>query len=370
MRIPGHKFIVKLGSPVLYNSLSGNWSEMDEQVITDFDPSPFLSLLRFMYMDEIVFELKYLYDVLALSKKYMVEGITGPLTSGNEFRLLAQEKVWSFLMYGIFHSERDLIKRCWKYIDEECETAVTQDDFFDLDDRMLEELLDRDSLRVDEITLFNACVKWSGKECARQRISSSAKNRRSVMDPFIRKIRFPLMSATEFGEGPAVSEILTHKEVSELFRSITLNKRDMTDFAHKPRAGKTDQKTVNWSLFLCTYLLTGRSGAPLQHFYRCVTCDYDDVCIVCVHKCHQGHTMKYTGSFRVRFCDCGYKKACAGRSDVHDVPVQPDEDTDDTDMEGDGSGDDSSSVSTVIDTDGGLNSDDNDEPDDVDFNDL
>ena len=368
MRIPAHKFIVKLGSPVLYNSLSGNWSEMDEQVITDFDPSPFLSLLRFMYMDEIVFELKYLYDVLALSKKYLVEGITGPLTSGNEFRLLAQEKVWSFLMYGIFHSDRDLIKRCWKYIDEECETAVTQDDFLDLDNRMMEQFLDRDSLRVEEITLFNACHKWAGKECARQRKTGSPKNKRTVMDSFIKKIRFPLMTGVEFAEGPAVSDILSDKEVSELLRAITLNKKDMTDFAHKSRAGKTDQKTVNWSLFLCTYLLTGKSGAPLQHFYKCLTCDFDDVCIVCVHKCHQGHSMKYTGSFRVRFCDCGYKKACPGRSHVHDV-VAPD--NMDVERDADDGSDDSSSLSTIIDTDGDWNSDDNDNDDEpIDFNDL
>lgn len=351
MRIPGHKFIVKLGSPVLYNSLSGNWSENNEQVITDFDPSPFLSLLRFMYMDEIVFELKHLYDVLALSKKYMVEGITGPLTTGNEFRLLAQEKVWSLLMYAVLHTERDLAKKCWKYIDEECETAITQEDFYDLDNKMMDEFLDRDSLRVDEISLFHACCKWATRECARRHKSSSAKHKRAVMDSFITRIRFPLMTAVQFGEGPAVSEILTDREVSEIFRAITLDKKDSTDFAFKPRAPKTDQKLVNWSLFLCTYLLTGKSNAPLQHFYKCTTCDFDDVCIVCVHKCHQGHSLKYTGSFRVRFCDCGYKKACAGRSDAHDEPQVPDGDTDMED-ENEGSDDDdtSSDVSTIIDT--------------------
>ena len=354
MRIPAHKFIVKLGSPVLYNSLSGNWSESDEQVITDFEPSPFMSLLRFLYMDEIVFELKYLYDILALSKKYMVEGITGPLTSGKEFRLLAQEKIWSLLMYAVLHSERDLARRCWRYIDEECETAVAQEDFFDLDSTMLQEFLDRDTLRADEITLFNACNQWAAKECARLKKSSKGSHRRSAMASFIHKIRFPLMAAAEFAEGPVESGILTDKEVGQIFSAITLNKKDSTDFAHRPRAGKTDQRSVNWSMFLCTYLLAGQTSTPNQHFYRCLTCNMDDVCVVCVHKCHAGHSLKYHGSFRVRFCDCGYRKLCPRSSNKDDDEEQ--EEGEREDGEASPSSEDDS-LSTIVDSEGDMEED-------------
>lgn len=379
MRIPAHKFIVKMGSPVLFTSLSGNWAESDEVIITDFDPSPFLTLLRFMYMDEIVFELKYLYDVLAISKKYMVDGISGPLTTGNQFRLLAQEKVWSFLMYSVYHSDKDLIRKCWKYIDDECENVINQDDFYDLDDKMLEEFLSRDSLKVHELNLWNACLKWASKECSRKKWPLVPEKKRAVMEQFLHQIRLPLLSAKEFGEGPAESGILTDKEVSQLFKAITLNKKDSTEFSYNARASKTDPKSVNWSHFICTYILTGKNCVRSQHFYRCMTCNFADCCVICVHKCHQGHNVRYTGSFKARFCDCGFKRACMDHADVRDYSESFNTSSrnmmlhtpDDLEMEEDDdprpNNDTDDSLSTIVDSDEPV---DDDEDDAIDFNDL
>ena len=152
--------------------------------------------------------------------------------------------------------------------------------------------------------------------------------------------------------------------MGQLYRAITLDKRDSTDFAFRPRAVKTDQKSVNWSLFLCTYLLAGKTSSPLQHFFRCKTCSFDDVCVVCVHKCHQGHVTRYTGQFRVHFCDCGHRKACAKsgspRNAVEEMQDEEEDEDEREEGEAEAPSDSDSSLSTIVDSDGDMDDEDAD----------
>ena len=58
----------------------------------------------------------------------------------------------------------------------------------------------------------NYCsFRWSGAECARQGLTATPENKRSVLGQILTKIRFPLMTIEEFAQGPAQSGILTDR---------------------------------------------------------------------------------------------------------------------------------------------------------------
>jgi hypothetical protein len=96
--------------------------------------------------------------------------------------------------------------------------------FESLNRETLKELISQDSLNVDELELFQACVRWS-KTLYRQNHhgrESSARNVRKYLGDILYLIRFPTMDVKDFAKDPATSGILSDDECNRLFRYIIL----------------------------------------------------------------------------------------------------------------------------------------------------
>lgn len=62
-------------------------------------------------------------------------------------------------------------------------------------------VLERDTLGIREVRLFNAVVRWSEAECQRQQLQVTPENKRKVLGKALALIRFPLMTIEEFAAG-------------------------------------------------------------------------------------------------------------------------------------------------------------------------
>lgn len=62
-------------------------------------------------------------------------------------------------------------------------------------------VLERDTLGIREVRLFNAVVRWSEAECQRQQLQVMPENKRKVLGKALALIRFPLMTIEEFAAG-------------------------------------------------------------------------------------------------------------------------------------------------------------------------
>lgn len=62
-------------------------------------------------------------------------------------------------------------------------------------------MLERDSLGIREVRLFNAVVRWSEAECQRQQWQLIPENKRKALGKALSLIRFPLMTIEEFAAG-------------------------------------------------------------------------------------------------------------------------------------------------------------------------
>ena len=76
-----------------------------------------------------------------------------------------------------------LMKECLEVIDAEASHVLQCEDLEDLDLSALNLVVCRETLNVKgEMEVFNALVRWSGRECKRQRLEMTNANRRKVLE--------------------------------------------------------------------------------------------------------------------------------------------------------------------------------------------
>ena len=182
LSIPAHKFVLSIGSVVfdaMFNGGFGEQCNVNEIEIPDIEPAAFLSLLRFLYSDEVQIGPDNVMSTLYAAKKYAVptleaacvEFLKTNLGADNAFTLLSQARLFD---------EPQLAELCLTCIDKNTLDALSAEGFTDIDASTLSSVLERDSLGARESQLFEAVVRWGDHECRRQNKPNSPENKRSV----------------------------------------------------------------------------------------------------------------------------------------------------------------------------------------------
>lgn len=122
--IPAHKYVLATGSSVFYAMFYGGLAEDKEEIrVPDVEPIAFLTLLRYMYCDEILLEPDNVLATLYVAKKYIVPHLAraavnfleSSLTAKNACLLLSQSRLFE---------EPELMQRCWEVIDAQVRNVV------------------------------------------------------------------------------------------------------------------------------------------------------------------------------------------------------------------------------------------------------
>ncbi|KAL3069965.1 hypothetical protein niasHT_031447 [Heterodera trifolii] len=215
--IPAHQLILKNASDVfeaMFRFDSKNAKVENENAsancplveVPDVEPAVFKVMLCFIYSQD----LSGLNGINAMAvyylqgrKKYNIPGLVGPSLQipvsklHNVFLDFAQARLFEF---------KDFAKDCLDYIDKNAETLIKSEEFLEIDQKLLCEILERDQLQIhEEISIWEAC-RQNVIEC-------SAENRRQMLGPALFKIRFPFISEEQFAEDIVPSGVLTAEEV-------------------------------------------------------------------------------------------------------------------------------------------------------------
>ncbi|TKC43677.1 hypothetical protein EI555_003759, partial [Monodon monoceros] len=231
----GDRFVLAVGSAVFDAMFNGGMATTSTEIeLPDVEPAAFLALLKFLYSDEVQIGPETVMTTLYTAKKYAVpaleahcvEFLKKNLRADNAFMLLTQARLFD---------EPQLASLCLENIDKNTADAITAEGFTDIDLDTLVAVLERDTLGIREVRLFNAVVRWSEAECQRQQLQVTPENKRKVLGKALALIRFPLMTIEEFAAGPAQSGILVDREVVSLFLHFTVNPKPRVDFIDRPR---------------------------------------------------------------------------------------------------------------------------------------
>ena len=269
-KFPAHKYILATGSTVFYAMFYGGYVETSSAEtidVPDVDPDAFLSMLKYLYCDEIDLNPDNVLATLYAAKKYLVPALANAcvqfleqsLTARNACLLLSQARLFS---------EPALIQRAWEVIDAQAELALSSEAFTDIDFDTLLSILARESLNCKETVVFSAAVNWAKAECLRKKPDldpSSVEDKRKVLGKALYKIRFPAMSITDFADTVACSGILTLQETNDLFLHFTAKQKPCLGYDFKPRRGLMIQTCGRFrsSAYRSNQVILARQGLQL-----------------------------------------------------------------------------------------------------------
>ena len=220
-----HKYVLVTSSAVFYAEFNGESAEDNSNLqLSKVNEQGLQEFLRFLYTDKcklttdnavMVPHLANRYEVSSLARK-CTEFIEGNITVNNLFTLLQQ---------AIHFEEIELENKFWSLVDKKTSTAVKSKAFTELNQGTLLHFLKRETLKIDEVDLFKAVLKWSEAECSRKEIETNAKNMRDVFENAIYEIRFASFTTEELTENVSGTDLLTPEEMNLFFEISSGAKR-------------------------------------------------------------------------------------------------------------------------------------------------
>ena len=236
--IPAHKFVLSIGSPVFEAMFYGELAETKDSIeMPDADYESLMEFFRFMYSDEVDLSGSNVMGVLYLAKKYIVPSLVDKCS---EYLLdnLEPSNVFSILPSAEKYEEKNLVDRCWKVIDKQTELAVKSDGFGEIERSLLETVVKRDTLTIEEIELFKAVDLWATKECERQRLTADGSvKRRMLGEEIVKAIRFPAMKLEDFSTVVLDSDLLEKAEIKNIIKRLSSVSTSSTIFPETKRCG-------------------------------------------------------------------------------------------------------------------------------------
>ena len=212
VRVPAHKFMLAISSPVFEAMLYGQMAEKGEEVeLPDTDSHTLLEFLRFLYCDEVNLTADNVFAVLYLADKYIVPCLAA---------------------------------KCWSFIDANTTACVKSDRAVStLSHVTLVSLLKRDSLYTKECPLFDAVKHWAEAKCEQNSVEPTGEAMRAFLGEAVNFIRFPTMSQQDFAEQVVPTGILTADDALEVHQYfVQVIQTSNIKFSCTYRAGKLSER--------------------------------------------------------------------------------------------------------------------------------
>lgn len=238
VEIPAHKFVLSVSSPVFFEMFYGGTLEKSGVIeLHDCECENLLEMLRYIYTDEVILSESNVMDVLHLSRRFNLPSLSEKCTEYLGKNLNASNTI-NLLKKAQNDQEEGVIARCWEVFDKHTAEVIKLDEFVTVDKEILETLVERDSLTVSEIELFEAVNFWANSQCELQGLLPSGELKRSLLgERIVKNIRYPVMKDEEFANVVLECSILSPKECFDIIKHFSSVLTSPLEFNKKRRVG-------------------------------------------------------------------------------------------------------------------------------------
>ena len=209
-----HKYVLGTSSTVFHAMFYGDCASKDSSFpLPGTHEESLEQFLRFLYTEECTLTADNVVEMMYFSKKYDIPSLYQKCV-----HFLAEnlnpENVLDILEQTSRFDKNELEEQCWKVIRSQTGEVVRSDSFINISHETLTELLRQDILKMQEVELFQAVLKWIDSQCSRKDLMPTNDNRRSVIGEAIYHFRFFTMSHQEFIQHVCKSNLLTAEEMN------------------------------------------------------------------------------------------------------------------------------------------------------------
>jgi len=179
---------------------------------------------------------------------------------------LDASNVFNIMPMAQKYEEKKLTDRCWEVIDNQSQAAMNSDEFTTIEHSLLEAVVSRETLTINEIDLFEAVDLWATKKCRNQGLEANGEEKRRILgEKVVKAIRFPVMKQQEFASVVPDTKILTPDEVINFFKFFSSAAAVPEGFSKIRRPGsrgmsgvrKKFRRDYSWVCYFCETAFRG-----------------------------------------------------------------------------------------------------------------
>lgn len=234
--IPAHKYVLSIGSPVFYKMFYGDLSEKSDSVeLVDADSDSLLELFRFLYSDETHLTADCVLRVMYLAEKYMIPGLLDECADFLNDKIDANNALDILKQCEFFRDTEQLQERCWSIVDLQTRQCLRSKSFLSTSEAILEALVKRETLDIDEPELFRAVISRAEAQCKVHSLEPIAKNIRQFLGGAMAHIRFSSIEESDLLNHSLESGILKLED-SQFTRGLSTSDfvRAQSNLDHSP----------------------------------------------------------------------------------------------------------------------------------------
>ncbi|XP_055330129.1 BTB/POZ domain-containing protein 1-like isoform X2 [Paramacrobiotus metropolitanus] len=232
-----HKLLLSLSSEVFDTMFNGSIPETDNGVvkIPEIASEAFGNMLNYLYTDQMA-DLRWdnAFQTLYCAKKYGIPSLLD-LCSDCIINSLTVDNCLANFEDALHLGAEKVQSKCLELVDSSSQAVFRSEAFSTIEKDTLEQLLTRDTLAIEENTVYNAVEKWAENVCIRNNLESTASNRREVLGGALFLIRFPLITDKEIVDGPGKTGLLLKEELGDIYQCKHATVKSQLMFSSFPR---------------------------------------------------------------------------------------------------------------------------------------
>ncbi|KAG4079203.1 hypothetical protein HA402_015859 [Bradysia odoriphaga] len=225
-KVPAHKYMLAIGSPVFKSMFYGDLKEEGDVSITDSSAEPFMEFLQFFYLANVKLTIENAAEVMNLVNKY---GIIDCFSVVETFLMknFSMAIAVQALELSITFDRIDFRQFVLNKVMEKPVEFFSTEPFKYCSMDLLKMILNCENFDCDEICVFRACISWSEMACIKNNLDQrNMTNIREQLKDCLYQIQFGAMKRQDVSICVAeYSDLFISEELVELIAIVSGNSK-------------------------------------------------------------------------------------------------------------------------------------------------